>query len=275
MNLSLGFSSCPNDTFIFDALLHGKINTGTLRFTPTIADVEQLNKAAFAGIPDITKLSFHAFAYLADQYQILDAGSALGFNNGPLVIAKNHLDTKDISSQVVAIPGKYTTANLLFSVAFPDAMQKKEVLFSDIERELSNGSCGVGVIIHETRFTFQQHGFVELIDLGNYWQNRFNSPIPLGAIAIKRSLPQDVKMAVADALARSVKYAFDNPDSSKSFIAQHAQELDESVVRQHIQLYVNNYSYSLGNEGRQAIQLLYREAAQLGVIQSVRSDIFL
>lgn len=275
MNLSLGFSSCPNDTFIFDALLHGKISTANLQFTPTIADVEQLNKAAFAGIPDVTKLSFHAYAYVADQYQILDAGSALGFNNGPLVIAPNHLNANEIPSARIAIPGKYTTANLLFSIAFPLAKNKKEVLFSDIEKELLSGECDAGLIIHETRFTFQQHGFIELVDLGQYWQTRFNSPIPLGAIVVKRSLPHLIKMEIANAVAQSVQYAFNYPDSSKDFISQHAQELEESVVRQHINLYVNNYTKSLGNEGRAAIELLYREAAQIGVIQPVRTDIFL
>jgi 1,4-dihydroxy-6-naphthoate synthase len=188
MKLSLGFSPCPNDTFIFDAMVHGRIDTEGLEFDYFLADVEELNRKAFKGEVQITKMSYHAYAYAAHNYLILDSGSALGRKNGPLLISKREISTDELESARIAIPGKYTTANLLFSIAWPGAIKKTEYLFSDIEKALLNDEVDAGLIIHETRFTYQKRGLKKIADMGEYWEKLTGMPIPLGTIVINRSV---------------------------------------------------------------------------------------
>jgi 1,4-dihydroxy-6-naphthoate synthase len=274
MTLTLGFSPCPNDTFIFDAMIHGKIDTEGLDFEVIMEDVEALNQRAFRQELAITKLSYHAFAYLTQEYALLESGSALGEGVGPLLIAKNLDVLEKINTASIAIPGKYTTANFLCSLAFPEAQNKKELVFNDIEDAILRGSVDAGVIIHENRFTYQNKGLVKLMDLGEYWETTTKMPIPLGGIVVKRNLPKAVQKKIQRILERSVLFAFENPASSKNFIAQHAQEMEESVRQQHIDLYVNDYSKGLGKVGRAAVKYMFNTAYQKKITVYYTSKIF-
>ncbi|MEX8549106.1 MAG: menaquinone biosynthesis family protein [Mucilaginibacter sp.] len=281
MKLTLGFSPCPNDTFIFDALIHHKIDTQGLEFEVFFDDVETLNQKAFRGELDVTKLSYHAFAYVTHQYVLLDAGSALGFGVGPMLICKNEkfLDQEylkaHISNLKIAIPGKYTTANFLLSLAFPEGKNKNEVLFSEIENQLLRGETDLGLIIHENRFTYQQKGLHKIMDLGDFWEQQTGCAIPLGGIVANRNLPEEIQYKLNRVLKKSVEFAFENPKSGLEFIRQHAQEMSEEVMYKHIDLYVNKYSVDLGEEGRKAIKILFDKALALGVIPKIEKDLFL
>ena len=277
MKLSLGFSPCPNDTFIFDALIHHKIDTEGLEFEVLFDDVETLNQKALRAELDITKLSFHAFAYAIDDYVLLDSGSALGFGVGPLLISKSHITDLEskISNLQVGIPGMYTTANFLFSLAFPQALNKREMLFSEIEDAVGNQEIDLGLIIHENRFTYQDKGLEKVMDLGEYWEQKTGCAIPLGGIVVKRSLPEEVKLKINRVLRKSVEFAFAHPKSGLEFIRQHAQAMDEEVMYKHIELYVNKYSIDLGREGRKAIDVLFSTALQSGIIPELEKNIFL
>lgn len=271
MKMTLGFSPCPNDTFIFDALIHHKIDTEGLDFEVSYEDVESLNQQAFRSVLDITKLSYHAFAYVVNDYVLLDAGSALGSGVGPLLICKNpewvgRLNTSeeranlDLSTVLVGIPGRFTTANFLLGLAYPKLINKQELIFSDIERTLQEGGIDLGLIIHENRFTYLDKGLHKVLDLGDYWERETGLPIPLGGIVVKRNLPDDVKHKVNRVLRRSVEFAFENPQSGIDFIRSHAQEMEEKVMYQHIELYVNQYSVDLGDKGRHAIETMFSRA---------------
>jgi 1,4-dihydroxy-6-naphthoate synthase len=281
MKLTLGFSPCPNDTFIFDALIHHKIDTEGLEFEVFYDDVETLNQKAFRGELDITKLSYHAFAYIVDKYVLLDAGSALGFGVGPMLICKG--DPEELHSKLttqnspltIGIPGKYTTANFLLGLAFPNATNKIELVFSDIENAVLESRVDVGLIIHENRFTYQDKGLKKIIDLGDYWEKETGCAIPLGGIVANRNLPIDVQHKINRVLRKSVEFAFANPKSGLDFIRQHAQEMSEEVMYKHIELYVNKYSVDLGDEGRKAIKLLFDTALEKGIIPEIKQEIFL
>jgi 1,4-dihydroxy-6-naphthoate synthase len=275
MKLTLGFSPCPNDTFIFDALVHGKIDTEGLSFEPVITDVEELNRRAFAGELHITKLSYHAYAWLVQRYVLLDAGSALGNNCGPLLIANELLDEERLYAGKVAIPGKYTTANFLLSLAYPGLQKKVEMLFSDIESAVLSGEVVAGLIIHENRFTYQAKGLKKLIDLGEYWEESTGLPIPLGGIVIRRDLPPAVWQRVNRVLERSVRFAFDNPEASKNFVKKFSQEMEEEVMYKHIKLYVNDFTVNLGGTGRTAVGRLFDVAQARGVIPTFEEEIFM
>lgn len=274
MTLTLGFSPCPNDTFIFDAMIHSKIDTEGLTFDVIMEDVETLNQRAFRKELAITKLSYHAFAFLTQDYALLDSGSALGNGVGPLLIAKNINVLDKINEATIGIPGKYTTANFLCSLAFPEAQHKIELVFKDIEDAILRGSVDAGVIIHENRFTYQNKGLVKLLDLGEYWETTTKMPIPLGGIVVRRDLPKVVQKKIQRVLQRSVRFAFENPDSSKNFVAQYAQEMDETVRQQHIDLYVNHYTESLGKVGKAAVKYLFNTAYQKKITAYYTSDIF-
>jgi 1,4-dihydroxy-6-naphthoate synthase len=277
MTLTLGFSPCPNDCFMFDAIVHRRIDLEGLDFDVAMEDVETLNRAAFAGSIDVTKLSCHAYAYCADRFALLDAGSALGHGCGPLVISKRPIDADEVSRGAlrIAIPGRYTTANLLLGLAFPSARTTVEMVFSAIEGAVFAGDVDAGVIIHENRFTYAARGLRKVIDLGEYWERETGAPIPLGSIAVKRSLAEDVQRAVNRVMRRSVQYAFENPQASRAFVREHAQEMAEDVMAQHIALYVNAYSVDLGAEGRRALELLFARATAAGVIAPVSQPLFL
>lgn len=277
MTLTLGFSPCPNDCFIFDAIVHHRIDLEGLTFDVRLADVEALNLDAFAGNAGVTKLSYHALAHCADRYVLLDAGSALGRNCGPLLISKRAITAEEIADGRlrIAIPGTYTTANLLLGLAFPAAQQKTPVLFSEIEPALLRGDYDAGLIIHENRFTYEARGLRRIIDLGEFWEQETSMPIPLGGIVVHRSLPRDVQLAVNRVVRRSVEYAFAHPDASLPYVRAHAQEMSEDIMYKHIDLYVNDFSIDLRAEGRAAVTCLFDRAREAGVIPSVTSDLFL
>ena len=258
MKLTLGFSPCPNDTFIFDALVHHKIDTEGLVFEVVFADVEQLNKWAFKGKLDITKLSYNAFTHCVNNYALLDSGSALGNNCGPILIKKPNTILKNESK--IAIPGKYTTANMLLNFAFPQNQNKVETIFSEIENQILEGRVDAGLIIHENRFTYKDKGLNKVSDLGEFWEKETGLPIPLGGIVAKRELPFSEQKKIERVIRKSVEYAFENPSSSADFVKCHAQEMEKKVVDAHIALYVNDYSISLGKKGRKAVKLLFKKS---------------
>jgi 1,4-dihydroxy-6-naphthoate synthase len=277
MKLTLAFSPCPNDCFMFDAIVHRRVDLEGLEFNVTLADIEALNHAAFSHRVDVTKLSFHAYAHCAADYVLLDAGSALGRNCGPLLISKRPISIEEVSAgQVsIAIPGEYTTANLLCGLAFPQARDKTPLLFSDIEPAVLDGRFDAGVIIHENRFTYEARGLRKIVDLGEYWEGQTGAAIPLGGIVIRRALPDDVKAAMNRVMRRSVEYAFAHPDASLPFVREHAQEMSEDVMYRHIVLYVNEYSVDLGADGRRAIELLFDRARAVRVLPAVDAGLFL
>jgi len=275
MRLTLGFSPCPNDTFIFDAMVHGRIDTEGLEFDYFLTDVEELNRKALNSDVDITKISYHAYAYVALNYLILDAGSALGHRNGPLLISKQRISVDELASMRIAIPGKYTTANLLFSIAWPDVVNKTEYLFSKIEDALLKNEVDAGLIIHETRFTYYRRGLHKLADMGEYWENLTGLPIPLGAIVINRKIPGDIALKVNRIVRRSLEYAYKDSFASYDFVSGNAREMESTVMNNHIKLFVNEFTLNLGKKGREAIIELFRIAREQGVIPSLPERIFL
>ena len=283
MKLTLGFSPCPNDTFIFDAMIHEKIDTEGLSFEVVYEDVETLNQKAFREELDITKLSYHAYAYLTENYVLLHAGSALGFGVGPLLICNNPQYLKEgiesltsrMSELKIGIPGKYTTANFLLNLAFPEAQSKIEMKFSDIEPALLNNRIDLGVIIHESRFTYQEKGLLKVIDLGEYWEKLTSCPIPLGGIMMRRQLPDEIKHKVNRIIKQSVQFAIKNPLSGLDYIRAHAQEMSTDVIYKHIELYVNKYSVDLGDEGRRAVSIFLGEASKRNIMPDIKQGIFL
>ena len=275
MRLTLGFSPCPNDTFIFDAMVHGRIDTEGLEFDYFLTDVEELNLKALTSEVDITKISYYAFAYVAKNYLILDAGSALGHRNGPLLISKRRIGISELPKLRIAIPGKYTTANLLFSIAWPEVKNKTEYLFSKIEDALLADEVDAGLIIHETRFTYFRRGLHKLADMGEYWETLTGLPIPLGAIVIKRNIPDDIAQKVNRVVRRSLEYAYKDSFASYDFVSGNAREMDSTIMNNHIKLFVNEYTLNLGPRGREAIIQLFRMAFEKGVIPVLPERIFL
>ena len=274
MHFSLGFSPCPNDCFIFDALVHKKIETHGIDFTIVMEDVEALNNKAFKQELDITKLSYHAFLYLTQQYLLLNSGSALGFNCGPLLVKDSKNEIEDIDAASIAIPGKYTTANFLLSLAYPHAKNKRELLFSDIEGAVLSHQVDAGLLIHENRFTYEEKGLEKIIDLGEFWDSLIHAPIPLGGIVVKRNIDTELQKTIDRLIKQSVEFAFANPESCMTFVKQHAQEMNEDVMKKHIALYVNGFSIDLGKVGKNAIQLLFDKAVETKLIEVVDPKIF-
>ncbi len=259
MKLSLGFSPCPNDTFIFDALVNKKIDTKGIHFETYIEDVETLNEYALQSKLDVTKLSYAAYFEVYKNYILCNSGSALGKGVGPLLVAKHALPLEALDNATIAIPGKHTTAHMLFSIAFPNIKNKLFLRYDEIEDFVLNASIDekkLGVIIHENRFTYQQKGLVKILDLGEFWENKMQLPIPLGGIAIKRSIPLNIQRTLDALIKESIQYAFQNYPKLSPFIIEHAQAMEEAVMRQHIDLYVNDYSIDLGNEGKKAIEVM-------------------
>lgn len=267
--LSLGFSPCPNDTFIFHALVHGQhgqaCGSSPAFGEAALADVETLNEWALAGRLDVTKLSFHALGYVLDQYILLMAGSALGRGCGPLLVARENFSATTLPRLTIAIPGKYTTAALLLRMYSPAPLTTKVMRFDRIMPAIVAGEVDAGVIIHESRFTFQAHGLRMLQDLGAWWEQETGFPIPLGGIAAKRSLGKEKIQAIDRCIRASVSSAFASPEAGMPYIRQHAQELDDKVIRDHIGLYVNPFSLDLGEEGVGAVREFLERGRQLGV----------
>ena len=265
MKLSLGISPCPNDTYIFDAMLHGKIDTEGLEFVPRLEDVETLNQLAIEGSLDISKVSYGVVFQLMGQYRILEAGSALGKGVGPLFVSKNigHDEEIDFSKIRVALPGINTTAHLLFSLAYPEIKNKTFVPFHVIEDMVINDEVDAGVIIHENRFTYQQKGLNKLSDLGDVWEKRTGAPIPLGGILVRRLFDLDLATKINRVINRSLAFANDHADALPAFVTENAKEMNEEVMRNHISLYVNEFSLALGQDGRLAVMELIKASAAL------------
>lgn len=275
MELTIGFSPCPNDTFIFDAMVHQKVDTEGLSFKVHMADVEELNSLAFQNKLQITKLSFHAFLFLVKDYVLLNSGSALGKGVGPLLISKKTMDTDELSKMMVGIPGKFTTANLLLSLAYPEIKLKKEMLFSDIEDALIAEKIDLGLIIHENRFTYKEKGLKKIRDLGEFWEEKSAEIIPLGGIVCKRSLNKEIQLKVDRIIRRSIEFARENPEKVQGFIQENAQEMSKDVLKKHIDLYVNEYSISLGTQGRKAVDSLFAMAEQSKLIKKNNYKIYI
>lgn len=262
MRLNLAFSTCPNDTFMFEALVNNKIETSPYEFNITLADIEELNQMAAEGVNDITKISFSAFSETTQQYQMLSSGAAIGFGNGPLIISKRKIYPDELESARIAIPGYKTTANLLMTVLFPKVTQKKAYLFSDIEEVVLSDEADAGLIIHETRFSYHTKGLQKVVDLGELWETKKKLPLPLGGIAIKRDLPENVKQDVENLISQSIQFALNNPKSSVDFVRKHAVDLSTEVTKKHIDLYVNKYSVHCGAEGTEAMKNIINEASK-------------
>lgn len=272
--LSLGFSPCPNDTFIFHALVHGQACGGSLSFEAArLADVETLNAWALAGRLDVTKLSFHALGHVLERYVLLTAGSALGRGCGPLLVARENFPEAALPRLTIAIPGRYTTAALLLRMYSQVALTTRVMRFDEIMPAIVAGEVDAGVIIHESRFTFQEHGLLLLQDLGAWWERETGFPIPLGGIAAKRSLGKEKIQAIDRCLRASVSAAFACPEASMPYIRRHAQELDDKVIRDHIDLYVNPFSLALGAEGVGAVREFLARGRQLGLFPPPSSSL--
>ncbi|MDB5202543.1 MAG: hypothetical protein JWQ27_1952 [Ferruginibacter sp.] len=255
MNIAIGFSPCPNDTFIFDALVNQKIDTEGFTFEPVLEDVQTLNNWALENKLAVTKLSYGVLPLVLDKYKLLNSGSALGRGVGPLLIRNNSLGNENISEHLIAIPGKNTTAHLLFSVAYPEAKNKIFLRYDEIEDFALSGK-GLGVIIHENRFTYAEKGLIKVVDLGDFWEKQTGHAIPLGGIVIQGKLEQSVQQKIDSLIRKSIEYSFSNYPALNDYIRDNAQEMSEDVMRKHIDLYVNNYSIDLGEEGKASVKNL-------------------
>lgn len=254
MNFTLGFSPCPNDTFIFDGLVNQKIDTGDFTFTVQLEDVETLNEMAKNEVLDFTKISYGVLPLIAENYKVLNSGSALGKGVGPLLISKKPVDFKDVEKYRIVIPGENTTAHLLFSLAFPKAKNKVFKRYDEIENSVLNSEDLLGVIIHENRFTYMNKGLHKIVDLGNFWEEKTLLPIPLGGIVGKRTLDDKILIQVDSLIKKSIQFSYSNYPLITDYIKQHSQEMEEEVMKKHIDLYVNNYSLDLGKDGKNAIK---------------------
>ena len=273
MAFTLGYSPCPNDTFIFYGLVHGRID-GAPEFEDVLEDIETLNRLAIDARLDTTKISFHAFAHLRETYCLLRSGGALGRGCGPLVISKEPIAPDDLSTKRVAIPGELTTAALLLRLHSPDLSDFIVKPFHEIMPACADGEVDAGVIIHESRFTFPDYGLDKVIDLGEWWEESTGHPIPLGGILAKRDLGAEMIRLIDASLKASVEYAYDNPDLIKPYIRDHAHEMDEAVMQQHIDLYVNEYSIDYGEDGEAAIKDLLDRAVCAGIVPDSEESIF-
>lgn len=270
MKLTLGFSPCPNDTFIFDALVNKNIDTGDFEFDVVLEDVQTLNNWAIQGKLDISKISFGVLPLILNEYIVLNSGSALGKGVGPLLISKKGLEIRNSKFEAfsIAIPGENTTAHMLFNMAFPEARNKQFIIFNEIEDAVLLGKVDAGVIIHENRFTYQDKGLINLLDLGEYWEQEMNLPIPLGGIVIRRSFDKEIQRKVDELIKHSLEYAFNQYPHISSYIKEHAQEMNEDIMRKHIDLYVNKFSLALNSEGKEAVLRL------LNAFNKQRDDVF-
>jgi 1,4-dihydroxy-6-naphthoate synthase len=264
MKLSLGFSPCPNDTFIFDALVNHKIDTEGLEFDVHLEDVQTLNDWAKQGRLDLSKISYGVLPLILKDYVVLNSGGALGKGVGPLLVSGSRFPVSSLDEKIIAIPGENTTAHMLFSLAFPNGKNKVFKVFNEIQDAVLNKEVHAGVIIHENRFTYHLKGLHKLMDLGEYWEQVTDAPIPLGGIAAKRNLPVDLVEKVDRLIRKSVEYAYANHhEQLADYVKQHSQEMSEDVMRQHINLYVNNYSATLGEDGKKAVMKLLEVYQQL------------
>lgn len=272
--LTLGFSPCPNDTFMFYPLVHGLVDTGEIAYRERLEDVETLNRLALQGILDITKVSYHALGHIREEYALLRSGSALGRGCGPLLVAAENYTTEELRGKTIAVPGRYTTALLLLRLFDPQLDNFLVMPFNEIMDAVLRGDADAGLIIHESRFTYQGYGLHKLLDLGEWWEGETGLPIPLGGIVARRSLGADTIRAVERALKDGVAFARANPEAAAGYIREHAQEMGEDVCRSHISLYVNEFSAELGEEGGRAIQCLMERAERAGIVPRSSTSLF-
>jgi 1,4-dihydroxy-6-naphthoate synthase len=275
MKLTLGFSPCPNDTFIFDALVNGKLDTGDLSFDAVLEDVQTLNEWAMEGRLDVSKISYGVLPLVLERYAVLASGGALGQGVGPLLVSRQGRQVYHPETMTVAIPGRNTTAHLLFSLAYPHAAHKRFLVFDEIEDAVIDGAVDAGVIIHEGRFTYRARGLKKLQDLGEYWEQRTHSPIPLGGIVVRRELDPALQRRIEALIRQSVDHAFARYPAIDDYVKRHAQEMDEAVMRQHVDLYVNAFSLELGERGRRAVETLLEVWSQANAgAPAIRRDVF-
>ena len=253
MKFTLGFSPCPNDTFIFDALVNNKIDTQGLEFDVVLKDVQTLNQWALQGNLDFSKISYGVLPLLLNKYVLLNSGGALGKGVGPLLICRTEIPNEQIPNSIIAIPGQNTTAHLLFSLAYPNARNKQFMVFHEIEEAVLSGKVDAGVIIHENRFTYQDRGLKKIVDLGEYWEQQLQAPIPLGGIVANKKIDKQTSLKVDSLIKKSLEFAFAHYPIITDYVKLHSQEMSEAVMKQHIDLYVNNYSLELGDDGRNAV----------------------
>ncbi|MBK8876092.1 MAG: 1,4-dihydroxy-6-naphthoate synthase [Bacteroidetes bacterium] len=272
--ISLGFSPCPNDTFIFDAMVNNRIDTGDYKFEVVMEDVEQLNLMAQEGKLDISKISFGAYAYVSKNYVILNSGSALGKGVGPILVSKQPIPAKMLQEGLVAIPGVHTTANLLLSVLFPGIQNKKAMHFAAISKAVMEEEVIAGLLIHEGRFTYESQGLIKLIDLGETWEDQMQLPLPLGCIAANRKISGNERSEIDAMIRQSIGYAWKNPSESSHYIKAHSQEMEDEVIASHIGLYVNEFSVDLGAQGREAILILLKKGIEYQLIPELTEPIF-
>lgn len=263
MKLTIGFSPCPNDSFIFDALVNGKIDTGGLEFEAVIEDVETLNRLALQEKLDITKISYGVLSRILPAYKVLNSGGALGMGVGPLLVSARPVEPEEVNDLTIALPGVNTTAHMLFTLAFPEAVKKKFMVFSSIENAVLNGEADAGVIIHENRFTYQAKGLHKVMDLGDHWERTTGNPIPLGGIVMNRRYDSNLMLRIDELIRQSLIYSRNAYPELSAFIRSHAQEMEEDIMRKHIDLYVNDYSLNLGPRGRAAVWQMLEIAGQL------------
>ncbi|HEY3346298.1 MAG TPA: 1,4-dihydroxy-6-naphthoate synthase [Nitrospirota bacterium] len=275
MKLTLGYSPCPNDTFIFYGLTHGRTPVSGVDIVESLDDVETLNRRALKTELDLTKVSFHALAYLREDYCLLKSGAALGRGCGPLVVSKNYKSMEELRGKKIAIPGRYTTAQLLLLLYDKDFDNIEVMPFEKIMPAVAEGRVDAGLIIHEGRFTYQGFGLNKLIDLGQWWESESGLPIPLGGILARRSLGADTIRAVEDGIRKSIGYSYANRTEAMDYIKRHAQEMEEGVINSHIELYVNSFSLDLGDEGVRAVEALFDKAVARGVISPSDKSLFL
>ncbi len=274
MKLTLGISPCPNDTFIFDALANGAVPTGDLRLEVVLEDVQTLNEWALRGKLDVSKVSYGVLPAIAGEYAVLSSGGALGRGVGPLLVARPGLGAFRPDAMSVAIPGRNTTAHLLFSLAYPAATRKRFVVFSAVEDAVLRGEVDAGVIIHEGRFTYAAKGLARVQDLGEFWERTTGAPIPLGGIVARRTLPVAVRRQLDRLVHASVEHALARRPAVSPWVRAHAQEMDEAVMRQHIDLYVNEFSLDLGDAGRRAVRTLLEVHARTNPGAPSPTDVF-
>jgi 5,8-dihydroxy-2-naphthoate synthase len=264
--LTIGYSPCPNDTFIFYALIHGKVKIPGITFREQLEDVETLNRMALDGKLDFTKISYHALGHLRNQYALLRSGSALGRGCGPLIVARQGTALTDLDKDLIAIPGTLTTAYLLLRLFNPGLTNVSVMAFDRIMDAVSKGEALAGLIIHESRFTYPLYNLVKLLDLGEWWENHSGLPIPLGGILGKRSLGRDILLRVEAGIRASLHYANANPEEVLHYCRRHSQEMDDQVMKNHIDLYVNDFSLDLGQGGLNAVHRLFTDAESSGII---------
>ena len=272
--ITLAFSPCPNDTFVFDALVNGRIDTEGLCFKVAIEDVETLNQKAFNGVYDVTKLSMHALFHVANDYTGLVSGGAFCDDFGPVLVSKQAYSKEDIKNLTVALPGMFTTAAQIFKHFF-NARKLIPVMFSDIEKTILEGKADMGVIIHENVFTYNKNGLREIENLGLLWRHKYSMPVPLGCIAVKRNIPYEIQKKINGLIKKSLVYAFENSEDSYNFVKQNAPLTADEIIKKHIDTYVNSYSLQMNQKAFEAVSILYRDGLSRGDFSDINSDLFI